>query len=111
MIKKGLPIVDFSLFRVKNFVMKPLDILRISVFRVAKINKQLGEKKFPGEIVDLLELIKYQSQFGSRSNKDNLLRMQTGSINMMDLLFKKIDNLSNQQQLDSLKLRKLLNLK
>lgn len=106
--KSGLPIVDFSLYRVDSVVLKVIDILRIAVCRIAKINSHLSTKKFPGEIVDLLDILKYNSQYKSHSNKQNLIRMQTGSIDVMNLLLQRIDSLEEKFKYSNLKLKKTL---
>lgn len=106
--KSGLPIVDFSLYRVNSVVLKTIDILRIAVCRVAKINSHLSTKKFPGEICDILDILKYNSQYKSHSNKQNLIRMQTGSIDVMNLLLHKINNLEEKMKYSNLKLKKTL---
>ena len=101
----GLPLVDFRLYRNVQSKRKTIEVLKLAIARVMRINDALEANYSPEEITEILQKIQIRS-LGEGNEDDSL---QKNSNRMLQEVLQRLSHISQENQMLKLMVVKLEN--
>ena len=96
-----MPVVDFRIYRSATRLKNAVEVLKLAVVRVMRINNALNTDYTPEEISEILREIQMRSQGEEVDEDDNTLKNMS---TMLRNVLKKMDSLQQENQELKLKL-------